>query len=227
MPRLNNSVLWIGSVVILISFILALAINQRLKIRAYMRNFFLFPLIGLLLSTNTILSRFFFTYGDEVFYPIQSLLDLLSLCFWAHFFLNVFVNKNDLVKIRILFVSTVVTAIGLYIFSNHKQSNLHLLSVMNICNTIFCIFFYYRLFKRVPNQDIRFEPCFWVIAGLFFYSSLSLPFYSLNDYIRVTFPAIAMYILAISNMMIIIMYFFFIKACICTVRLHREHRTLL
>ncbi len=222
MLRLYQAVIWVGSVVILISFMMAIFNNQRFAARTYMRNFLFCPLSGLLISINTILSKLFFVYSNSFLYSIQFSLDLLYLAFWAHFFLNVFINRNDLLKIKILFFSTFLIAVALYIFSNHQQANLHLLSVMNLCNTISCTFFYYKLFKNVPDQDIKFEPSFWVIAGLFFYSALSLPFYALNDYIKATFPLIASDIFAISNVMIIIMHFFFIKAYICTIRLYKE-----
>ena len=220
MPGLSHSVIWIGSLVIFISFMTAISVNQKLAARIYMRNFYFCPLIALLVSTNTILNKSFLIYSDSVFYSTQFFLDLLYQFFWVHFFLKIFIKKNDLIKIKILFVVTLTTVVVLHIFSDHQKSNLHILSLINICNTIFCTFFYYKLFKTTPDKDIRLEPSFWVIAGLFFYSCLSVPFYALNDYIKDSFPLIASDIFAISNMITIIMHFFFLKAYICTLRLY-------
>jgi hypothetical protein len=87
---------------------------------------------------------------------------------------------------------------------------------------VFCIYFYHKLFKDLPTKNIKSEPSFWIVTGLFFYSCLSVPFYTLNEYMRSSFTRIVYTnIFSISNILIIIMHLFFIKAYICTIRLHK------
>ncbi len=138
------------------------------------------------------------------------------------FFSSVFDNKSDTIKLKIAFFITFCFALFSYFYNPLDKPNLHTLSIFNICKTIFCIYFYYDLFRKPPYQKIKSEPSFWIITGLFFYSCLSMPFYALNDYLRAEFPAtISENLFTISNIMIIIMHLFFIKAYLCTLRLRK------
>lgn len=222
MTRLNYIVVWVGTFVILISFLLSIMLRRKNKKPDYMKNFFLYPLIGLLVSANTIFSRFLLIYSIKLNFLIQILLCLFDLIFWFLFFSNFFKTRKDITKIRLLFFFTIAIEIVLFQFSELNKSNLHTISIINICKTIFCIFFYYKLFKDVPTQNIKLEPSFWIITGLFFYSCLSIPLYALNEYVISKFSSIiSSTILAISNIFVIIMHFFFIKAYLCTIRPHK------
>lgn len=220
MSTLNNVVIWVGTGIILFSFILAILIPTEKT--GYMKGFFFCPLISLLVSLNSISSRFFFLYTIEKNFLIQSILQLCDLLFWALFFLKILKDKKDYRKIQILFTSTLLIAIYLICFNRTNNPNLHIHALSNMCKTIFCVFFYNNLFKNLSNQNILSEPSFWIVTGLIFYSCLSLPFYALNSYIKLQFsPLIFSNIFSISNMLIIIMYLFFIKAFLCTIRLHK------
>ncbi len=221
MHTLNDTVIWIGSGVILISFVLSILIPANNK--AYMKGFFFCPLIGLLVSANSIISVFLTLYAKEINFFIQSFLQLCDLLFWVLFFLKILNDKNQFKKIIILFISTLLIAGYLLYFNRTSIPNLHINALSNLCKIFFCISFYNKLFKNPPNQNILLEPSFWIVTGLIFYSCLSLPFYALHNYIRQNFvPIISYNIFSISNMLIIIMHLFFIKACLCTISLHKE-----
>ena len=220
MSTLNNTVIWIGTGIILISFIVALCIPKKSKV--YMKGFFICPLIGLLVSANSISSRFFLLYAIEKNFFIQGILHLGDLSFWGLFFFMLLNDKKEFRKIKILLISTLLISIYLLYFNSNDNPNLHIHALSNLCKTIFCVLYFNKLFKSLPDQNILLEPSFWIVTGLIFYSSLSLPFYALNSYIRQQFvPVIASNIFSISNMFIIIMHLFFIKAYLCTIRLHK------
>ena len=187
-----------------------------------MKGFFFCSLIALLASINTICGTLFFVYNRQICFLIQNILNLFDLLFWTLFFLKLLQEKESSRKIQFLFIGTTLLAIYLLYFNNIDKPNLHVLALSNICKTIFCIFFYRKLFKNLPDQNILLEPSFWIVTGLIFYSCLSLPFYALNNYIRTQFsPLLSYNIFSISNMLIIIMYVFFIKAYLCTIRLSK------
>ena len=222
MSDFNNIIIWIGTLTIVISFIFALSISKMRNTRIYMNYFFIYPLIGVLISVNSILTSFFSWYKKSINFPLQNLFLLLDLIFWVMFFSSVFDNKSDTIKLKIAFFITFCFALFSYFYNPLDKPNLHTLSIFNICKTIFCIYFYYDLFRKPPYQKIKSEPSFWIITGLFFYSCLSMPFYALNDYLRAEFPAtISENLFTISNIMIIIMHLFFIKAYLCTLRLRK------
>ena len=220
MSELNNIIVWAGTISILVSFIFALSICNPKDTRSYMQYFFVYPLIGILISVNSILTSFFPLYKRTVNFPLQNFLLLVDLIFWVMFFSDFFRNKSDKTKLKITFFITLGFALFSYFYSPLDKPNLHTISLFNICKTLFCIYFYYDLFKKPPNQKIKSEPSFWIVTGLFFYSCLSMPFYALHDYLRVKFPlVISASLFAMSNILIIIMHFFFLKAYLCTARL--------
>lgn len=187
-----------------------------------MKGFFFYPLIALLVSANSICSAILFLYAKEINFFIQSFLQLCDLLFWTIFFSRIFIKGKEIRKIKFLFLCTMIITIYLLYFNRTGTSNLHIHALSNLCKTIFCISFYNRLFKTPPDQNLLLEPSFWIVTGLIFYSCLSVPFYALNDYIKQNFVEIISYnIFSISNMLIIIMHLFFIKAYLCTIRLHR------
>ncbi len=219
MATLNNIVIWFGTGVIIISFIIALSLSKNSN--NYMKGFFLCPLIALLVSINSIFGSIFFLYNQELCFLIQSFLFLFELLFWSFFFLKILKDKKDSMKIKILFSITLLISIYLIYFSNVDKRNLNIVALSVICKTIFCIFFYYDLFKNLSYRNILLEPVFWIVTGLIFYSCLSLPIYTLNSYIKLLLPVFASNIFSISNMLIIIMHLFFIKAYLCKIRLHK------
>ena len=122
MSTLNNTVIWIGTGIILISFLIAVLIPKNNKV--YMKGFFFCPLISLLVSVNSISSRFFFLYTIEQNFFIQSILHLCDLLFWALFFLKILNDRKDFNKIKILFIITFLIAIYLLSFclEQHKSN---------------------------------------------------------------------------------------------------------
>lgn len=220
MHTLNEIILWVGTFVILISFILALILPLNLK--QYMKGFLYCPLIGLLVSINSINAIIFFLYANSINFFIQSFLQLCDLVFWLYFFKKVLKRNYKASKIDLIFIFTLIVSIYILYFNRTSVSNLHINALCNLCKSIFCILFYNSLFRDLPDKNILKEPSFWIVTGLIFYSCLSLPFYALNSYIREQFvPIIASNIFSISNMLIIIMHLFFIKAYICTIQLRK------
>lgn len=222
MTGLHFTVIWAGTAVIFLSLIFSLLIIKKARVRKYMQGFFICPLIAVLLSLNTILNRLFYLYSDKLYFLIQFFILLLDLIFWGIFFSKIFNSNRDLRKVKIAFWSILVLAIISFTLNNSSSPNYHTIGLFNICKTLYCVFFYYKLFKDLPNQTITAEPIFWIVTGLFFYSCLSLPCYALYNYIKLkTSSYISINIFAISNMLIIIMHLFFIKAYLCTIRLYK------
>ena len=187
-----------------------------------MKWFYLAPLIALLVSVNSICGKMYSLYSTTLFFNIQSFLFLVDLVFWYLFFSNILNNRNDSIKLNILLSISLSVAAYLLFFSNVDKKNLNIVALSAIFKTIFCILFYYKLIKNLFYQKILLEPAFWIVTGLIFYSSLSLTFYGLNGYIKLQFsPSIASNIFSISNMLIIIMHLFFIKAYLCTIQARR------
>ena len=220
MVSLNEAVVCFGTAVIITAFIVSLIYSKKNK--GYMKGFFIVILISLTLSINTIFNTFFRIYDLKLNYFIQSILLLADLLFWTYFFLKLLDDKKNNILIKILSAISILFSIWLLYYNSTDKSNLQILVVLNVCKTIFCILFYRTLFKNLTSQNILSESAFWIVNGLIFYSSLSLPFYGLNHYIRLQFStSLSNNIFSISNMLITIMYLFFIKAYLCKIHLHK------
>lgn len=187
-----------------------------------MKVFFVCIVIALLVSVNSIFGLFLPKYNLKICFFIQNILFLLDLFFWGLFFLKVLRDKKSQRIMKVLFAITFSIAAFILYINGMAKVNLQALAVINICKTIFCILFYHHLFKIISIQNLFKDPLFWIVTGVIFYSCLSLPFYGLNNYIKLQFPPlIATNIFSISNMLIIIKYLFFIKAFLCTINLRR------
>jgi len=221
MITLNNIVICVGTGVIFISLIMAVSISR--KDRSYMRWFFLCPLIAFLASINTIDGIFFSRFPNNMTFTRQNYLILVDLTFWFFFFIQILNNKRDRMQITILLVITLFISFYLLFISKAGIQNMHMPALGAICRTIFCIFFFYKLFKNMFYQNILKEPAFWIVSGLFLHSTLSFPFFGLNSYIRSQFSlSVSFSLSAISNMFIIIMHLFFLKAYLCTIRVYSQ-----
>ncbi len=187
-----------------------------------MKWFFLCPLIALLVSINSISGKIFSLYPIDTFYIFQNCLSLFEILFWFSFFLQIIKAKKARAQLTILLAITLIFAFYLLFLSKVGINNIHILALTAICKTVFCIFFFYKLFKNLFYQNILKEPAFWIVTGLIFYSTLSLPFYGLNSYLKFQFSrSVSSNFFSVSNMLIIIMHLFFIKAYLCTIRVYR------
>jgi len=220
MNTLNNIIIWIGSGLVFSSFIISVLMPTQKKI--YMKGFFFCPFIACLISINSISSRFYFLYSMQVNFLIQIILLLCDLIFWGVFFHRLINMRKESIKIVVF--SSIIFLISVYTlyFNNTYTPNLHIHALSNCVKVIFCVLFFSKLFKEILFKNILKEPSFWIVSGLMFYSSISIPFYALNNYIMQNFAIeLAYTFFSISNMLVIIMHFFFIKSFLCTIHLHK------
>ena len=223
MYSLYNIVISFGTGVIIFSLFLAIILRKKNSIPVYLNRFFFCPLIALLLSINTITHDFYLHYNNSIHFSIQNLLFFIDLVFWTLFFLKLLDDQIYINKIIIIFGITLFITILTFIVNDLGNPNLHSSSIFNICKTLFCILFYHRLFKNIPYKAITKEPSFWIVTGLLFYSCISIPFYTLHSYLKGIFPyGISLDIFAISNILIIVMHIFFIKAYLCIILQPKE-----
>lgn len=214
MNNFYDIVVIIGTGVILFAFVIAILYAKYHD--NYMKKLFFIIMISLLLSANTFFGVYLVYYSTQIRFSIQTILLLLDLVFWSLFFLDLLDDLKSRKIIRLFFIVTFTLSIFI-LYNNHlNQPNLHVTAVLNTCKSIFCIFYFHTLFKKITKINILKDPSFWVVGGLIFYSTLSLPFYGLNSYIKYQIPPlISINILAVSNILIIVMYLFFIKAYLC------------
>lgn len=199
-----------------ICFLFAIKLVLSRNIPIYMKMFFWYPFVSVLIVIPIfIIANFFMQFRN---YAIM----LTNVSTIFHFgFLSIFIIKLlPLKNRRLVWVLFTLFLISLFIVlsTNNLEKQIHsAFSVTNIGLSIICIIYYFHLFKNLPVFDLKKEPSFWIVTGVFFCMSAHVPIAAFVDYLRdkVTFTTI----LALNNFLIltyIIMEVFFVKAILCT-----------
>lgn len=219
MYTLENIVIWIGTGVILISFIMALFIRRYKHIPYYMKSFYVYPLIALLISINTILFRYFNLYPAYALYFLQKNLLIIDFIFFG-LFSNYLLRYNRYKNfIKIIFaIFAIATIYFTYSYDIDKPVYRAHVAV-NLGKCLFCLFYFNSLFNDKDVLQLKKEPSFWIVTGVFFYSSITLPAYAIYDYLRANLSKfLSDGIFAATNMAIIIMHILFIQSYMCSAR---------
>ena len=208
-----------GTIVILCSFILSLGMFKKTGSPPYLKNFYLYPLLALLLSIFTILNNFTFQTLKVTKTAIENLYIILELFFWSYFFLNLFNTKRIKTLVRILFLLSFFLTIYLISNSALKSYNHKILSINNLLYVFYCCIYFFNLFKNTPTKKLKSDPVFFIILGIFFYAVFSLPLLSISDYFKNSnHQSLSAAIVCTINLTIIIMHLFFIKGYSCLIK---------
>lgn len=219
MPGLYDIVIWIGTVVISISLIMAYSINKKQYIPPYLKRFYWYPLLALAISTNTIASQHFRLHPSSIYYSIQNIFELIDITFWGLFFLRLLKGTKSYKHTKNIFLLFLFTGTLFMFITNISKVNFQAYAICNLGKCLFCILYFNNLFKDNPKLNLKSEPSFWIVTGLFFYSAITLPEYAIYDYLRKNLDRLILNnIFAASNMAIIIMHILFINAYLCSIR---------
>lgn len=204
---------------IFVSFTVALRISKNKNIPVYLKQFYLYPLLSLLFSINTIASTYLHLYSFSLQFAMQNIMEIIDFAFWGIFFLHLMKKTDSLKYIRVIFLFFLLIIVAWLFRNNFYKPMFQIFTLGNFGRSIFCIFYFNNLFKDTPKLNLKNEPLFWIITGLFFCSSITLPQYAINDYLHNHINRIiSKNIFSSTNIAIIIMHILFIKAYLCTVR---------
>ncbi len=209
--------------VIILSFLISLKLVKNKSIPDYMRGFYWYPSIALVI----ILPGFFTENYFRSYRVYSSILTNLSLIF-HYSFLSIFIIKvmpkgisNNFLKIFFLFFLSLL--IFLLIYEKLEKQNTFAFATANLGLTIFCIIYYYRLFNNLPIVNLKREPSFWIITGVFFCMSMHIPLISVSNYLYENISlSTSRLINSIAIFCYLIMHLFFIKAYLCSVRPQKQ-----
>lgn len=195
-----------------------ISINSAKKriIPTYMKRFYIYPLIGSLVSFIILLNAY-----KIVSFRITHTINDLSVSFHYTFlgrFIYFACNKNKFVKLLASIFFLITSLVIGYDFIN---STYLAISVSNACLFILCLFYFYTLFTSPPKSQLSREPSFWVCSGVFFGSGVIIPSAAFQKYFIFNFPQLNYWLAIIPSLGFVVMYFFFIKASLCS-PIHRK-----
>ena len=199
-----------------LSFFLSLRLIRNSKIPYYMKGFYWYPIVGILV----LVPNFIDLNISRIFHPVSVIIINASILF--HFiFLSLFIiklikNKSNQNLLNIIFWSILLLLFLSLNKENLTKNNNLGYSVSNFGLIIFCILYYYQLFNSLPNMNLKKEPSFWIVTGIFFTMSVHIPIQAAVGFLR--------YNISYNNYILLygiiafcysIMHLFLIKAFIC------------
>lgn len=201
------------------SFIFSLRLIKNEKIPKYMKGFYWYTVVGVLVLIPSLFYAYFYI-GNKLASITNNLSLIFHYSFLSIFILKILPKNKGAIYLKIIFLLFLILIIYFLVTRDISRQINQVFSISNIGLTIFCIVYYYQLFNTVPILDLRNEPSFWIITGIFFAMSLNVPAMAAIDYLHNKIAAVnyvLLYnILCFSYM---VMHLFFIKAFICTLRM--------
>ncbi|MBS1509853.1 MAG: hypothetical protein JST86_03380 [Bacteroidetes bacterium] len=221
MPDFLKIEIYIGTIIILISFLFIIKVEKKYALPSHLRYFYFYALIALLRSAYTVINGIYLKLPPTVSIIVEDLLALFDFFFWGSFFSRLFIDRINKRVVRItfgVFLTILVTAI---ILNNLRTNNFKIIAVANLCFVVYCIIYYLDLFKTNPNRNLKSDATFMIVSGLFFYSAVSLPLAPIIDYFKnsnTKFYPLSYAIAGVVNFGIITMYLLIIKGFSCLIR---------
>ena len=216
MKIISISCFTLQSVVIVLSFAFSLRLMNNKEVPIYMKNFYLYPLVAIMVLIPIVLTACF------SFWPIfGNLVNNISLIFHfsflSRFIISVIPGNKETPLLRNVYWIFLLPILYFLFRNDLTTQNNQAFSISNLGLTFLCIKYYYRLFKNLPQINLKKEPSFWIVTGVFIGMSLHIPVSAMIDYVKDKI-SIFNYII-LGNILLItytIMHLFFIKAFICS-----------
>ena len=219
MGLLKNYMYYSQLFAIVTSFIFSLTLLKNKKIPKYLKNFFWYPTIGVVVILPEI---FDLNFNASEIFIINNLSILFHYSFLSLFIIRIIPQNRKWWYLKYIFI-TFFIAIIIYLFCNDLSKPQHLaFAISNFGLTIFCILYYFYLFNSSPTLNLLNEPSFWIVTGIFFSMTLIVPITSVIEYLCYK-PTKKTYMIFANMLMFCytIMHVFFIKAFLCTIQIDK------
>jgi hypothetical protein len=227
MGNFHTIVAIIGTFVIAISATTAFSVRKNSKTPYYLKYFYLYPLYVMSVSINTLALNFNAVYRASLGVKVEKSIVVIDFIFWGLFFINLFklnYSKTTRRIVYLIFVCIFIAILGINYFS---KSAYDALAYANVGKCLLCIVYFYSLFKSPPSLSLRHEPAFWIVTGLLFYSTLSIPVYlSINLFYANHYMNLISILFPLTNITIIIMHLLFIKGYLCRIQQPKTYSSL-
>lgn len=229
MNDFHKIIVYIGTVVILVSFIYAFALRKKKELPGYFRFFYWIPFLALLASANSIIGIKYLSKSTSlIFFSLQGLLFLAEFSITCYIFYTIFSKKNKL-AIIVFFIAMLFCGVLLFINGVDKVF-FQLYTAPGLAIFILCMYYYYRLFDHdeKPILNLFKTPTFWIITGLFFYSALTFPLFAIYEYFVYKFGyKVGLYIVDAANVLVMVKHLFLIKAYRCAAKMEEAESKII
>lgn len=178
----------------------------------------LFPPFFLVTLVIEIYSLYLRNIG-EVNYQVYNFFTTFEFCFYQ-FILSYIVYSIRIKKVikYSLVIYLIITVVNIFYIQKGKfHSITYCIGCLLI--VIFCIYYFFELFRLSTSVKLKSEPSFWICSGLLFYYCCSLPLLGLVNFLYQIPELLLENIENILNVINVLLYTLFTIAFLCRLRI--------
>jgi len=206
-------------IVILISSIVGLVVSFRGNAPSYLKflPYFLFvtfvlEVIGWQMGQQGINNAIYFNFFSLIFF--------IYYLYIIHQILRSAIIKRILLFCVILY--PIIALINIFFIQGPHVFHTMTYSIGALLTIIFCVYFFYELFRIPHSITLKNHPGFWIVTGLLFFNTCSLPFIGLANYIYQFSPVLINNIQFILGFLNVLLYLLITIAFLCRVNFQRS-----
>jgi hypothetical protein len=217
MLSFHQTVVFIGLMVLIVALVFSFSIRKLNFIPFSIKNFYVVPLLGLILTFNTILMNVLNSYSLEMGGMIERIIVMIDFLFWIYFFSSLDIKiftKKSYESLILLGGGIVFIIISINYISNKFHH--YTLAIFYFSEFIFCLTYLNRLFSKPPQRLLIKDPVFWIVTGLLLKCAVAIPTHLASEIMFVGKNSRFYFLIfPISNIAAIVMYLQFIYAFKC------------
>ena len=204
---------------ILISAIVGFILLINGNLPAYMRLLPFFLVLTLILE---LIGRQMGVRGinNTIYYNLFSILSFIYYWYIIHQIL-----RSGLVKRILLFCMIgypLLSLVNIFYIQGPHVFHTMTYSFGSLLTIIFCVYFFYELFRIPHSINLKTHPGFWIVTGLLFFNACTLPFIGLANYIYQFSPVLIKNLKFILSFLNVLLYLLFTIAFLCRLNFQRS-----
>lgn len=213
---LNNFIFYLGTLVIIITLLVALLFKDVTKPQ-YFDYIFLIIYTGIFISINTFLFKKINLYPLRVGLILQDILIVAKFLFMCLFFYHLQISKISKKRIKFLIIASILTSVSLIVIANLGYIYFPQIIIQNVVLITFSAAYFLNILKGKLDIILFKSSVFWLVLGIFFWATVSFPVYCLYFFIPINeeYREIINRVFSISNISLMVMYMLFIKSYLC------------
>ena len=158
--------------------------------------------------------------NNSIYYNFYSILTFIYYMYIIHQILRSGWVKRIIVICMIVY--PIIALVNIFFIQGPHVFHTMTYSVGSLLTIIFCVYFFYELFRIPHSISLKVHPGFWIVTGLLFFNACTLPFIGLANYIYQFSPVLINNLQSILSFLNVLLYLLFTIAFLCRLRFQRS-----
>jgi hypothetical protein len=202
---------WIMFVVLIIAFIISLKYHKRSKELRIITYY-----LGASVLEDSINTYFDLVKKNTlVLYTTLGLFLIVEFIIFCIYLYNAISSR----RMRAIMKFFYWTFLALLLFSWIKWKSIDVPQLAYVVEALYlivpCLVYFYELFTGSKLVFLKSHPSFWIVTGILFYNSCSLPLFLLIEYFNRKAPTYANILFSLNYILYSILYLLFLRAYLC------------